>query len=100
MKNSRPARSNQQLHQINATGALDDDGECDAQYEAHLRDNLFETQPTSGFAADLGVQPQTVRKEHSKTGAYLGIRPIIKLPNRHLRWPLQPISILTKRGKK
>ena len=41
---------------------------------------------TSEFAKRNLVEPQTVRKQHSITGSYFGVRPL-PLPNRRLLWP-------------
>jgi hypothetical protein len=98
MKNYFSARRHQQPHQGNVPAHLVETAPCDAQGHADSQDGQSETQPTSGFAADLDVKPQTVRKQHSKTGSYLGIRPVIKLPNGRLRWPLHPVRLLAKGG--
>lgn len=46
---------------------------------------------TEDFADLNHVLPQTVLKQHSKTGHYFGIRPT-KLPNRRLMWPAKVIQ--------
>lgn len=51
--------------------------------------------PTNEFAAELDVKPQSVRKRYSQTGSFWGIKPIT-LPNGHLRWPRDPVKLLTK----
>lgn len=48
---------------------------------------------TDEFAAVLAVEAQTVRKRHSETGTYHGVRPI-KLPNRRLLWPVDAVRRL------
>lgn len=46
---------------------------------------------TEQFAAQHLVLPQTVLKQFSATGSYLGIRPV-RLPNRRLLWPADSIE--------
>ena len=54
---------------------------------------------TEELADALGVQAQTIRKQHSATGAYLGIRPT-KLANRRLMWPADAVNqVLDRSGK-
>jgi hypothetical protein len=48
---------------------------------------------TSEFAQRNLVKPQTVRKQHSATGSYFGVRPVV-LPNRKLLWPDNSIQQL------
>lgn len=72
---------------------------CDADAQPDSQDGQAETQPTSGFASDLDVKPQSVRKRYSQTGSYFGIRPLIKLPNGRLRWPKNPVRILERNSK-
>lgn len=48
---------------------------------------------TSEFAQRNLVKPQTVRKQHSATGSYFGVRPVV-LPNRRLLWPDNSIQHL------
>lgn len=48
---------------------------------------------TEEFAAQLLVQSDTVRKQVSLTGSYLGIRPV-HLPNQRLLWPSDVIEQL------
>lgn len=48
---------------------------------------------TSEFAKRNLVEPQTVRKQHSTTGSYFGVRPL-PLPNRRLLWPDDSIQKL------
>lgn len=50
---------------------------------------------TDEFAAMLGVEPQTVLKNHSKNGHYGGVRPG-KLPSRRLSWPLDAVERIMK----
>lgn len=54
------------------------------------------TQPTSSCAAELGVKPQTLHKAYCKHGHYFGVKPVSKLPNGRLRWPLHPLRLLKK----
>jgi hypothetical protein len=42
--------------------------------------------PTSKFAATLGVKPDTVRRSLCVNGHFLGIKPL-KMPNGRLLWP-------------
>lgn len=48
---------------------------------------------TAEFAKRNLVKPQTVRKQHSATGSYFGVRPL-PLPNRKLLWPDDSIQHL------
>ncbi|CAN7504510.1 hypothetical protein LJR296_003347 [Cupriavidus necator] len=48
---------------------------------------------TDELAAVLAVDPQSIRKSHSATGTYLGVRPR-KLPNRRLLWPVDAVKRL------
>lgn len=48
---------------------------------------------TDEFAKRNLVLPQTVRKQHSATGSYFGVRPV-PLPNRKLLWPDNSIQQL------
>lgn len=50
---------------------------------------------TDEFAARLGIEPQTVLKNHSKNGHYGGVRPG-KLPSRRLAWPLDAVERIIK----
>lgn len=52
---------------------------------------------TEEFAAGLGVEPQTILKNHSQHGHYGGVRPG-KLPSRRLSWPLDAIERIVKGG--
>lgn len=52
---------------------------------------------TNQLADKLSLRPQTIRKCYSKTGAYLGVKPI-KLPNGRLYWPTDAISKLLAGG--
>lgn len=51
---------------------------------------------TNQFARQLGRAEQTLRKAHSLTGHYLGVRPI-KLGNR-LLWPVRDVETLLLGG--
>ena len=50
---------------------------------------------TKELAARLRVEPQTVRKQYSKTGSYCGLRPM-QLPNRRLLWPEDALEQLVE----
>lgn len=52
---------------------------------------------TKMFAAALGLEPQSIRKRHSQTGSYFGVR-CAKLPNGRLCWPAAAIEILLGRA--
>jgi hypothetical protein len=43
---------------------------------------------TAEFADSELVKPQTVRKQHSKTGSYFGVVPV-KKKNGRLAWPIE-----------
>lgn len=56
------------------------------------------TYPSAGLtthqlAKALVMKAQSIRKRHSQTGSYFGIRPF-KLPNGRLRWPEDTVSKL------
>lgn len=51
---------------------------------------------TGELAAELGIGPQSIRKRYSQTGSYFGLRPV-KLPNRRLLWPANPLEKLLNR---
>lgn len=53
---------------------------------------------TAQFAAELGLQPETLLKRHSATGSYHGVRPV-KLPNRFLAWPADAVEQLLSAGE-
>lgn len=50
---------------------------------------------TEEFAAELGVEAQTIRKNHSQNGHYGGVRPS-RLPSRRLAWPLDAVERIMK----
>jgi hypothetical protein len=50
---------------------------------------------TAELAAALGLQPQTIRKRYSATGAYFCLRPV-KLQNGRLLWPADALERLTE----
>jgi hypothetical protein len=52
---------------------------------------------TEELAAVLAVEPQSIRKRYSVTGTYHGVRPV-KLPNRRLLWPIEPVKRLLNEG--
>ncbi len=54
---------------------------------------------TAEAAVLFGVKPVTVRVAHSDTGGYRGVKPI-RLPNRHLRWPVEEINKVMAGGAK
>jgi len=54
------------------------------------------TQSTNSCAGDLGVKAQTLHKAYCKYGHYFGLKPVVKLPNGRLRWPLHPLRLLKK----
>lgn len=41
---------------------------------------------TEDLAAILRIKPQTVRAGLCRDGHYMGMRPVVKLPNRRLLW--------------
>lgn len=51
---------------------------------------------TEELSAELGIGPQSIRKRYSQTGSYFGLRPV-KLPNRRLLWPPNPLEKLLNR---
>jgi hypothetical protein len=53
---------------------------------------------TEEFAAMLGVEPQTILKNHSQNGHYGDVRPT-KLPSRRLAWPLDAFEQVMANGK-
>ncbi len=54
---------------------------------------------TEALAIALSCSPGTIRKRHSTTGSYFGVRPS-KLPNRRLLWPANSVDLLlTARGQ-
>jgi hypothetical protein len=53
---------------------------------------------TSEYAHVIHKAPQTLRKEHSRTGECYGIRPV-KIGNR-LLWPVARIAVLLREGHK
>ena len=53
-----------------------------------MKQTKFEIGTTEDFAKIHLVKPETVRRAHSVNGAYCGIKPIEKLPNGRLKWPL------------
>jgi len=46
---------------------------------------------TAEAAGLFGVKSATVRIAHADTGGYRGVKPV-KLPNGHLRWPVDEIK--------
>jgi hypothetical protein len=50
---------------------------------------------TEELAALLRLQPQSIRKRYSQTGAYFCLRPV-KLANGRLLWPADAIARLTE----
>jgi hypothetical protein len=63
-----------------------------------LRSPLAPGLTTEKLAAALDMEPQSIRRRYSKTGAYFCLIPE-KLPNRHLRWPLNSVDLLLERGR-
>ena len=53
------------------------------------------TLTTNELATALGLEPQSIRKRHSQTGEYYGVRPIIR-PNGRLSWPCDAVEQLNK----
>lgn len=51
---------------------------------------------TDELAAQLGLNPQSIRKRYSQTGSYFQLRPI-KLANRRLLWPANALEHLSIR---
>jgi hypothetical protein len=52
---------------------------------------------TETFAAKLSLNPQSIRKRYSQTGAYYGVRPV-KMRNGRLLWPSQSVAKLLLGG--
>jgi hypothetical protein len=50
---------------------------------------------TDELAAQLGLNPQSIRRRYSQTGSYFQLRPI-KLPNRRLLWPANALEQLSR----
>ncbi|MFM0192134.1 DNA-binding protein [Paraburkholderia strydomiana] len=50
---------------------------------------------TEELAAQLSLQPQSIRKRYCQTGAYYSLRPM-KLPNGRLMWPADSIERLVE----
>lgn len=50
---------------------------------------------TAQLGQALGLQPDTIRRHHSLSGAFLGIVPV-KLPNGRLLWPAEKVAELVK----
>jgi hypothetical protein len=48
---------------------------------------------TNELAAELRLQPQSLRKRYSQQGSYFGVRPE-KLSNGRLRWPADALQAL------
>lgn len=53
---------------------------------------------TEEFAAELGVEAQTIRKNHSLNGHYGGVKPT-RLPSRRLAWPLDAVEQIKTGGR-
>jgi hypothetical protein len=49
---------------------------------------------TAQLATILRVKPQTIRASLCRSGNYLGIRPVVKLPNGRLLWPSESLEML------
>jgi hypothetical protein len=60
------------------------------------RQSFAHSLTTEELAAELGIGPQSIRKRYSQTGSYFGLRPV-KLPNRRLLWPSNPLEKLINR---
>jgi len=52
---------------------------------------------TEELAKALSLNPQSLRKRLSQTGAYFGLRPI-KMPNGRLLWPVNSVELLATKG--
>lgn len=53
---------------------------------------------TETFAAELSLNPQSIRKRYSQTGAYYGVRPI-KMLNGRLLWSKSALEQLLRGGE-
>lgn len=50
---------------------------------------------TEELATLLALQPQSIRKRYSQTGAYFSVRPL-KMRNGRLMWPADSLEQLTR----
>ena len=74
-------QDNNSLRQVNKFGLL----------------NLPNILSTDEAAKALKVLPNTIRSAHSKTGSYMGLKPM-KLPNRRLAWDAEAVASLLSTG--
>lgn len=66
------------------------------QETLHQKSGAFLT--TEQLAAEIHMQPQSIRKRWSQTGSFWNVIPL-KLPNRKLAWPIDAVRQLMNRGE-